>query len=144
MESIWIVVADSSRARILSTNGNNKPLNEIVTLVHPEVRLHEGDLVSDRAGRERNPGATGHSMGGERAAKEEGTVRFANELCGALESARSRGEFDKLYLIAAPAFLGTIRKHQSSAVQRITGGEVAKNIAIQDLQAIRQHLPERL
>ena len=83
-------------------------------------------------------------MGGEPTAREEGTVRFACELCDTLESARSRGEFDKLYLIAAPAFLGTIRKHQTAAVQRITGGEVAKNIAIQDLQAIRQHLPERL
>ncbi|MES9844878.1 MAG: host attachment protein, partial [Candidatus Sedimenticola sp. 6PFRAG5] len=51
MSAAWIVVADTSRARIFSADKPASSLVEIQTLAHPESRLHEGDLVSDKAGR---------------------------------------------------------------------------------------------
>ena len=46
MPVTWIVVADSSRARIFSKNGRT-PLREEAGFIHPESRLHEQDLTSD-------------------------------------------------------------------------------------------------
>ena len=52
MSNICVVVADSGRARVFTADSPAGPLNEIETLNNPEGRLHEGDLVSDRGGRD--------------------------------------------------------------------------------------------
>ena len=145
MNSIWIVVADASRARIFAVDGGNSSMIEIQTLAHPQARLHEGDLVTDRAGRDRNPGPTGqHNMGNESEAKHEEAVRFAAQVCEELEAGRVNGKFDKLYVIAAPGFLGVLRKHQSSSLQKLVAAEISKNLATHDLSQIRSSLPDRL
>ena len=145
MNSIWIVVADSSRARIFATQGGgNGTMTEIQTLAHPQARLHEGDLVSDKSGGDRKPGSTGHDMGNEPEAKQEEAVRFATQVCHELESGRVSGRFEKLYIIAAPGFLGILRKHQSNPLQKLVAAEVSKNIATHDLEQIRKCLPDRL
>lgn len=60
MKSAWIVVADASRARFFSAELPASPLCEIETLSNPEARLHEGDLISDRGGRDRDSGGSSH------------------------------------------------------------------------------------
>ena len=47
MSSIWVVVAESSRAKLYSAENRKAPLVEIGDFVHPESRLHDGDLVAD-------------------------------------------------------------------------------------------------
>mgnify|MGYP000093132785 FL=1 len=144
MSAIWVVVADSSRARIFSAEKPASPLVEIQTLAHPQARLHEGDLVSDKAGRDRNPGATSHDMGNESDTKREEAIRFANQVCSTLEAGRTSGQFEKLYVIAAPSFLGILRKHQSNALGKLVTAEVSKNLAGHHPSEIRKNLPEYL
>lgn len=128
MKTNWVIVADSSRARIFSSTGRNSPLIEIETLVHPEARLHQGDLVSDHAGHEGGAAAVGHDLGGEPGARHEEAVRFAHQLIQVLEKARSSGRFEQLYIIAAPAFLGIMRKYESNALRQRVVREVSKNL----------------
>ncbi|MEJ1415691.1 MAG: host attachment protein [Candidatus Sedimenticola sp. (ex Thyasira tokunagai)] len=144
MNPNWIVVADNSRARIFSADTPNSPLTEIATLAHPEARLHEGDLVSDQPGREHNPVSMSHDLGSESDAKHEEAVRFAGQVCQTLEHARNDGRFDELYIIAAPAFLGIMRKHEPSPLKQRVAGEVAKNMAGHSVADIRKCLPARL
>ena len=144
MGSIWIVVADSSRARIFTAETGRSPMVEAQTMAHPAARLHEGDMVSDRAGREWDGSATSHEMNGDMGAKQEEEVRFANEVCHVLESGRTDGQFDKLYIIAAPRFLGTLRKQLSNSLQKLVSAEIPKNLAEHDISDIRIHLPESL
>lgn len=141
MSTIWVVVADSSRARIFSAEKPDSTLEEIQTLAHPEARMHEGDLVSDRSGRGRG---IGHDMGHESAAREEENIQFAARLCESLEAARVKGQFIRLYIVAEPRFLGMIRKHCSSALQNMIESEIPKNLAAHRLDEIRSHLPARL
>ena len=138
MGAIWIVVADSSRARIFSADNGNADMIEIRTLAHPEARLHEGDLVSDKDGRERSNVASSHNMAGEHSAKEAEEMRFAGQVCQALESGRTSGEFDRFHIIAAPGFLGSLRKQLSGSLQKLVGSEVAKNLATHSLSDIRR------
>lgn len=144
MSKTWVVVADSSRARIFTAARNATPLEEIETLAHPAARLHKGDLVSDKAGRDHNPGSTSHDMGGKSDAKHEEAVRFANQLCDTLESARTAGRFGKLYIIASPAFLGIVRKQMSAALQKLVADEIPKELTRQTPADIRKQLPEYL
>jgi len=142
--STWVLVADNSRARFFEAEKAASPLSEMHDLTYPEARLHEGDLVTDRNGRDRNPGKGAHGVGSDGSAKQEGADRFALMVCNELESARNSGSFRKLYVVAAPAFLGMLRKHQSSALKQLVVGEVDKNLSTKDPATIRKHLPDYL
>jgi protein required for attachment to host cells len=144
MSDTWVVVADTSRARFFSAARPASPLVELQTLAHPASRLHEGDLVSDRPGRDRNSGVGSHDVGTETEAKEEEAIRFAAEVCHALDSARIDGRLGKLYLVAAPAFLGLLRKQLTPPLQKLIAAEFPKNIARNDVDEIRKVLPAYL
>ena len=113
MSDIWVTVADSSRARIFRAGSPSSPLEEIQTLAHPEARLHESDLISDRAGRIISSASGSHGYGTEDEAKDEEASRFASLVCSTLDANYKKGSFNKLYIVAAPAFLGLLRKHRS-------------------------------
>lgn len=142
--SIWVLAADNSRARFFTAEKARSPLHETRDLVDPQARLHEGDLVTDRSGRERNPSAQYHGIGDDRSTREDGADRFAQQVCAELDAARAKGAFDKLYIVAAPSFLGLLRKHQSAPLRQRIAGEVAKNLAGQPAETIRGQLPDFL
>jgi protein required for attachment to host cells len=143
--AIWVLVADNSRARFFTAEKPAGPLTETRDLANPEARLHEGDLVSDKTGRDRNPSTgTAHGVGADASHKQEGADRFALHVCDELDAARAAGDFHKLYILAAPAFLGLLRKHQSAPLKQTIVAELDKNLATQDPAAIRKHLPEYL
>lgn len=143
MSKIWVVAADSSRARFFTADKPASALNEIETLSNPEARLHEGDLVSDRGGRGGNGGAMhNYSTGNE--AKQEAANRFAAEVCKHLEKGRNSHSFGKLYVMAAPHFLGLLRKHQSDALRGLVSDEIANDLTTQSPERIRAKLPEYL
>ena len=143
--TIWVIVADNSRARFFTANKPAGPLTETQDLANPEARLHEGDLVSDKTGRDRNPSSgTAHGVGADASHKQQGADRFALAICDELDAARAAGTFHKLYILAAPAFLGLLRRHQSAALKQCIAAELDKNLAAHDLATIRKYLPEYL
>ncbi len=142
--STWILAADNSRARIFAADKAAGPIHEIHTLAFPEGRLHEGDLTTDKGGRGHDPMAGAHGINGEEAHKQDNADRFAHLVCETLESARNNGELSKLYVIAAPAFLGMLRKHQSPSLKHLIADEIDKNLTTHTLEAIRKSLPEFL
>lgn len=144
MMNTWVLVADTYRARLFGVERPAGPLQELRDLASPEARLHEGDLVSDKGGRDRNPKVGGHGLGEGSNHKQDLADRFAQEVCDLLESARVAGELSKLYVIAAPAFLGLLRKHQSAPLRQLVVTEIDKSLAAQDAASIRKHLPEYL
>ena len=140
----WVLVADNSRARIFVADKARSPLTEIRTLAFPEARLHGGDFVRDKGGRGRAQGSGGHGVNVGDAHKQENAERFAAQVCAALETARNAGELRKLYVVAAPTFLGLLRQHQPPALRQLVAGEVDKNLATQDPDTIRKSLPDYL
>jgi protein required for attachment to host cells len=142
--STWILAADNSRARIFAADKAAGSLHEIQTLAFPEGRLHEGDLTTDKGGRGHDPMAGAHGINGEEAHKQENADRFAGLVCETLETARNKGELQKLYVIAAPAFLGMLRKHQSHSLRHLIAGEVDKNLTTHSPETIRKSLPDFL
>jgi protein required for attachment to host cells len=144
MMTTWVLVADTYRARVFGAERPASSLSELHDLASPEARLHEGDLVTDKGGRDRNPKVGGHGLGENGSVKQDLADRFAQQVCDLLESARVAGELSKLYVIAAPAFLGLLRKHQSPSLRQLVAGEIDKSLATQDAASIRKHLPAYL
>ena len=144
MAATWVVVADTSRARIFAAEKPASDLAEIDDMTHPEARLHESDLIADRPGSGRNHGSGSFSMGESGVYKDSEAAKFAHEVCERVEAGRIHGQFQKLYVIAAPQFLGLLRKHQSSATRQMVAAEISKNLSASDAKSIRAHLPQYL
>ena len=143
--SVWVLAADSSRARLFQADSRTGAISELEDMVHPASRIKERGLVTDRAGRDVAPGGGGgHSMGHEDAAEREEIERFAREVGGKLCAARKAGRYRRLHVLAAPRFLGALRKHLDAETRAVLISEQDANVTSEDVAAIRARLPRRL
>jgi protein required for attachment to host cells len=141
MENTWVVVAESSRARIFKLDGLLTPLRELSGFVNPDARARERDLAPDRQGRTfESFGSIRHAKQQELTPKQQRSLAFARELAGQLEQGRSCGDFERLILIAPPAFLGMLRKNLSDNTRQTISREIKKNLVRENEEAIRQYL----
>jgi protein required for attachment to host cells len=140
--SICVVVADSSRARILVAESEHGPLVDERDYIHAESRLREQDLVSDGTGSESDSGGLGkHSMGHEKAAHQKEAETFAHELCDEIDKLRRTRDLRRIYLVASPKFLGLLRSGISKQCAELVAGEVNKDLVDHSIEDIRSHLP---
>lgn len=142
---ISVVVADGSKARLLTAADVDSPLQNERELAHPESRLREQDLVADGSGSGSDAGGHGkHSMGHEKVAHQNELQTFAREICTEIDRLCRTGGIHRFYLVAAPEFLGMLRAHLSRTAQAKLAGEVGKNLVTQNIKQIRAQLPRRL
>ena len=137
----WVIVADSSRAKIYAQAQANSELDETVDLVHPSARLRGTDLSSDRAGAHAGGfGQEAHALDPRTDAKEHEAETFAKELADRLESGRTSGQFQKLVLMAPPEFLGVLREELNDELRKLVTGALAKDLVKRSAEEVRQHL----
>ena len=60
------------------------------------------------------------------------------------EKGRTAHAFERLYVLAAPAFLGMLRKHQPDTLRALIKDEIATDLSTQSPERIRAQLPEYL
>jgi len=145
MTNTWVLVAESSRAKIFEVRGPGGALVELEDLTHPASRQHEQDITSDLPGRAYDSqGGQRHKMEEPTSPKHQEAVVFSRQLAEHLEAARADGAFDQLVLVAPPAFMGLLREQLSPELARHVGAEVAKNLVLHDVNDIRDHLPRHL
>ena len=145
MPKVRIVVADASRARLFTTDSPMGDFTEVDTLLNPEARLHDGDLTTDRPGRQADSMNNGRSAMEEPSEpKEVEAQRFAKELAESLEKARNQGEMEKLYIAAPPKFLGELRKHMKPELKAVVAEEIRKDFSQMNARELRKHFPERV
>ena len=137
----WIVVADDAYARIFRLD-KFRQLEEIETLVHPESRLKEQDLVSDRPGRtfESNTVAR-RSLGQTISPKKQEAINFAKLVAHHLNEAASKGKCVKFYLAASPSFLGLLRPEFHKNTLKMIEAEINKELTHLDKKEICNFFP---
>ena len=145
MVTTYVVVADGGRARLLKTDRWNGVLNEFEDLTNPAARIPDRERNSDRPGRTYDSAGQGsHAMEQRTSVKHQEQMQFAKIIGGRLEQARTRGECDKMVLVAAPTFLGLLRKELSVQTARLVTAEVDKDLVLEKPGAIRDRLPYRI
>jgi protein required for attachment to host cells len=144
MENTWVLVADSSRARLFVAASHTSPLTEFEAITHAESKQHEQKITSDLPGHQAGSDGRHHSVGSETDPKKYEAMQFARQLAKHLEDARIKHIFTQLVIVAAPAFLGQLREQLSPEVTKLVTLEVDKNLSQHSAEDIRQHLPERL
>lgn len=145
MKKVWILVADSSRARFFGVDAANSSLTEMKDLMHPEARMHEQKLTSDLPGSQAG-GSVGshHGVASEKSPKDNEALIFVREISRFLEDAQNNQEYDELIVIAAPSFLGLMRENLTADVSKHIILEIDKNLVKHSTDEIYQHLPKGL
>lgn len=141
MNKTWIVAAESSRARIFVAENRVGSMSEVEDFIHSESRAKDQELASDKAGRGFDGTAEGrHAMEKAFDAKHHEAVVFARQIAERIESARTRGEFAQLVLVAAPEFLGILRQQLSAQAHRLVSKTVDKNLILRSESEIREYV----
>jgi protein required for attachment to host cells len=145
MTNIWILSANSSQATIYTASSPIAPLAALETLSHPEARVKQMELTSDRPGRTFDSfGAGRHAKGQEVEPKEQELIRFAKTIAERLEQGRIAKDFERLVVVAAPALLGLLRSHFAAPLKSRVSLEVDKDYTALRADELRARLPERL
>jgi len=145
MQTIWVLTADNAKAVIYTSKGGKSALSEHKRFNHPESRLHDRELTSDLPGRAFDSAGQGrHVMDQPLDPKKHEAILFAKELNDFLHHACSTGACSKLYVTAAPSFLGMLREHYSKPVQKALAQELNLDLAAFDAEDVRSRFPEFL
>lgn len=142
MKSVWILVADSSCAKIFEADLALNNIEEVRGLQHSESRLREQELTTDLSGSNIGAGASHHRFEPHTSLREQELLSFSREVVSALDEGRQQNAFAKLVLVAAPDFLGHIRNGMNSRLRKLVVHEVDKNVVKKPLPQLRQLLPK--
>lgn len=140
----YILIADGGRARILLSEGRNKPLTEVTGSDLRHDAKPDQDLSSDRPGRVHElANVSRHAIERDDLHRRE-KERFAQALAEDLEKRFSNSEYDRLAIAAAPETLGVIRSALSDKVRAVILAEVAKDLTKIPNPQVRLHLGDDL
>ena len=131
MRTRWVVVADSSRARIFELTGRDRGLRELDDLVNPAGRLDDRDIDADAKGRYFGKGEReqAHTAEPEVPPVQHKIELFSKQLGHYLDQACLEQRFDELHLIAPPKILGLIRQNIGDKVRQAIAEEIPKDLA---------------
>ncbi len=141
MSKTWVVVAESSRAKIFEVekNDSHRTLKEINGFTHSVSRNHKQQLSGSQQKESRESLLTSTLD----THKDHERVEFARSLGQHLNSARNKGEFSKLILMSPPRFLGDLRKNLGSETNKHVVSEIDKNLVRHNIKDIQAHMPAR-
>lgn len=140
MEKTWIVVAEGSRARVLAARHAGQPLTEILDFEFPEGRLRDQDIYTDHPGSTQGPTRSSRSATEQRDVRAQQHAGFARLIADALDKARNDGDYQRLMLVAPPAFLGALRDALDGPMEKLVDKTVQKNLVEEDEATIRGYL----
>jgi protein required for attachment to host cells len=122
MGPVWIVLADTNRARVYAQASRGGKLALVDELSHPKAALDASELETDKPGKkgEANLGGVGGGPGAISAVKhplsphtdpeEVELQKWARKLGDFIEAGRKQNAFAELVLFMAPKALGQVRK----------------------------------
>lgn len=145
MHATWIVVADEARGRIFEIQQQGH-LAEIENFVNPSERERNSDLRTDAYGRFYGKGERdqGHSAEPPVHPREHEAELFALRIAEFLDHARNTNRYSKLYIFAAPRFLGLLRDKLPEEVMKLVDLQLDQDLTKASIGELEQRLQQSL
>lgn len=125
---IWVVSADSNTCRIYHYQKQPTELTIIKEIVHPENKLKDSEITSDRPGHYQS-GQTAHGTYFPHSDPKVVKIdTFSRQIADELDDARKKQKFDKLILIAAPHMNGLLLQHLNKNVKHLISHNIQKDL----------------
>ena len=137
----WVLVADAARAVIFRAHkaklfdGDGNALTFINRLEHPESRLRDQDLVSDKQGRFGN--ATFSEPTDPKKHQED---IFAAEIAKILQQGHYEKKYAELIFVAPVPFMGMVDNHLTKDILNLICLRVEKDFTLNTQEEIVKHL----
>jgi protein required for attachment to host cells len=136
----FVVVADEAIARVLAQAGD--ALEPVEELTDPDAHINRADMRYDAYGRrsgggtQRGDGRAPHAlMSATNATSSAGDDElhkeaqgFAKRVANRLTELHQQHRFDSLHLVAAPRFLGYLRRELKPEVEQAVVGSMDKDL----------------
>ncbi len=142
MPTTWILVANSSKAKIYGNEGPKKGLKLMKELAHPQSREKGSSLISDRPGHFKSSGSARGSFSQQTDPRDQEKMRFAQEVAKAIEKGRTGKNYQRLILCAPPDFLGTLNSVLGNQVRSLVSAAISKDYTKIDEKKLAGHLGE--
>lgn len=145
MKPTWILVCGRDGARLFEHSGKDTKIRLVETFLHPEGRLKEQDIVTDRAGRNfhRTDKVT-HSGGRTGDARAHSDHLFAQEIARYLKKSRESSVYGRLHLVASPHFMGILKGVVDPVTLKSVTGMLDKDLAHFSEEDLYRFLSEEL
>lgn len=141
--STWILTAHRGGACLYGQPVPGAKLQRLETIDHPEGRLQDSELNTDRYGRAFDSGGHGRrAMATEQRPHERVAEDFARSLADDLNHARMAGRFDDLILVAEPTMLGLLRQSLDDTTSKHLKGTIDKSYGPEDESILSEALAE--
>ncbi len=141
-KTVWIVVADGGRARVLKANEGMTKLDMALDYELVADRRPSRDIDADRPGRTRDRAAQGrHAYEPPTDPHEHEKIEFARKIARLLDEERKKLAYDELILVAAPKMLGLLRETLPRETLKLLRAEVPKDFSKLKLHELREKLP---
>lgn len=141
----WIVIADGSRARILSHRTGEPGLATVHNFDDPEARKRSRELVSSGPGREQeSANAAHHAIEPKHDPHREAERVFLRRLAGNVDAEAAGNAFDRLVIAAPPRAMGMLRQELSDAVRGKLLAEVTKDLTKTPIADLPPHFTDIL
>ncbi len=137
MKKKWIVVAESSRAKIYSVESRTSPLKEIDDIVNMSSL---NDLADNGRDLEGNGQGGRHALEPRIEPKKLETAHFAHDVSERLETARRVGDYNDLVIISSPGFLGMLKQNLGTVTQKHISQTINKNLIHKSEAEIRDYV----
>lgn len=144
MKRTWILFTTATHAMLFENRGLGVNYHKVDEFEHPESRLRNREIVSDK------PGRNFQSTDGRRSSyegvdhKEELIKEFAHELALYLNKGRAEQAFDELLLVSEPRFLGYLKEYLDKKTASMLRKSVNKSLTDPDDKKIEQLIKEVL
>jgi len=123
----WIIVFDSINCRIFNYHKNTHSLDLIKTIQHPENKLRDSDLTSDKPGRYKTTSSAHGTYTQPSDPKEVMIDQFIREIAKELSEKRKLNAYQRLIIMAADHVNGLFLKHCDKHVQKQIVQNIEKN-----------------
>ncbi len=134
----WVVVADEAEAILYGRETRSGPLVEMDRLRNDDARRKTGELLADRGGRAFDSHGHGrHTMTRERSGPQQHAADvFAKSVAERIAAGLHAGQCRAYALVAAPRFLGTLRRALGLVTKEEPYASLAKQVTSKDPAAI--------
>jgi protein required for attachment to host cells len=131
MDTVWILVCDSARARFFETSDEASPWRLLETLSHDASRAKTAELASDQQGTRSSEGASVHhnALAPASSPKENEKASFAQSLVSRLDRGMRAHRFLRWVLVAPPHFVGLVKAELTLELEKHLLATVDKDLA---------------
>lgn len=124
----WVVNTNSNTCYIYKYSRESDELSLYKTIEHPENKLRDSDITSDRPGHYKANGSSRGAFSQQTDPKEIKIDDFSREIAKELDHGRNTHLYNDIILIAPPHMNGSIVQHINKHVKELVSHFIEKDV----------------